>query len=220
MNFDAAFYAKSNVLQRLMTKKVLDEFVYLLQWRKDGYDSVLDIGCGSGDVTVEVFLPVLPPTFSRLIGCDLCENMIKYATQHYRQPKVTFERLDITESVDELLTKFGPFDHIISFHCLHWVQNQMKAISNIQKLLTPNGDCFLLFTTSTVAYTVYKEMSRSERWAQYMWDIDRHIAPTQHIASPVDHFRQIFQSVGFMHINIIPQEKVFTFENYEVYKSK
>lgn len=192
---DAALYAKANSFQRVSTKKVLDEFEHLLQWQKD--DSVLDIGCGTGDATIELILPLLPSTFSRLLGCDKSDEMVQYAQLHFgRTPKMIFEKLDITENVDEFLTKFGTFDHVVSFYCLHWVRNQMAAMKNITKLLTPTGDCLLLFITSSNIYTVHDEMSKSSKWSQYMKDVKDFTSPYYDSNCPTDDLSAILHAVG------------------------
>lgn len=219
MNDDASLYAKSNTYQRTVTKKVLDEFGSLLNWRADGRDSVLDIGCGSGDVTVELVLPILPARFRRLIACDLSDRMIKYARQQYIHPKVVYEQLDIRDPVDDFLQKFGQFDHIVSFYCLHWVRNHKEAFSNIRKLLTPDGDCLLMFLTSTNTFTVYDEMSKTEKWSHYMQDVELYIPAHHYIPDPVDDFQQLCQSAGFSYSNVQAQEHTYICKNYEEYKS-
>lgn len=165
-------YAESNNFQRSVTKNVLHEFAPLPKWREDGCDSVLDVGCGSGDVTIEQILPVLPTKFNRLLACDMSHKMIAYAQHYHRHSKVTFVNLDIREQVDEFLREFDTFDHVVSFFCLHWVKNQKQAFANIRKLLTPDGDCLLMFLTSALSFSVYDEMSKSEKWSKYMKDVD------------------------------------------------
>jgi juvenile hormone-III synthase len=119
---EASLYKKSNGVQRRDAKKVLDEFSHLLKW--NGSDTILDIGCGSGDVTVDYVLPILPETFKQLIGVDISQEMVKCAGDAYNIPRLGFKQLDISASVDSFVKKNQQFDHITSFYCLHWVQNQ------------------------------------------------------------------------------------------------
>lgn len=217
---DAILYAKSNSVQRITTKKVFAEFAPLLKWRKDGCDSILDIGCGTGDATIEIILPLLPLSFSRLLGCNISDEMIKYAQQHYGHPKVVFDKLDISGQIDEFLTKFGSFDHIVSFFCLHWVRNQKAAMENIYKLLTPNGNCLLLFITWANIYTIYDEMSKSTKWSQYMYDVKQYTSPYQHCGSPEVDLKLLLQSTGFTSYNIRIQRESYMCKDYEEFKSK
>jgi juvenile hormone-III synthase len=119
---EAQLYKKSNALQRRDAKKVLEEFGHLIQWNGD--DSVLDVGCGSGDVTVDFVLPRLPDNFNRLIGVDISDEMVKCANEAYKHPRIDFQVLNISGSVDHFVREMREFDHVLSFYCLHWVQNQ------------------------------------------------------------------------------------------------
>lgn len=217
---DAVLYVKSNSFQRDATKAVFYEFAHLLQWQKDGRDSVLDVGCGTGDVTIEIVLPLIPPTFSRLLGCDISDKMIDYAQQHYGRPKVNFSQLDINEDVDEFRNKFGLFDHVVSFFCLHWVRNQKSAMENIRKLLTPNGDCLLLFITSSNIYTVWAEMAKSSKWSPYMQDVEQFTSPYYDSMSTIDDLRELFQAVGFSYCAIRSRQLKHMYNNYEEFISK
>ena len=121
----ACLYQRANSLQRRDAKQVLDEFAHMIQWRSDGNDSLLDIGCGSGDVTIDYILPLMPINFQRLIGVDISEQMIKYACDNFKHPDIKFYKADIGNDIEvKILNQINNFDHITSFYCLHWVQNQ------------------------------------------------------------------------------------------------
>lgn len=153
----AALYKRSNGLQRRDAKQTIDEFSHVLQWRSDGGDSLLDLGCGSGDVTVDFLLPILPVNFSRLVGVDLSEEMVKFARQQYPYPRISFEQFDLGMDIEkQQLNGIEPFDHITSFYCLHWVQNQERAVQNMYKLLKPDGDLLLVFLAKNPIFEIYK----------------------------------------------------------------
>lgn len=219
MNDDPVLYSNSNNYQTTNARKILNEFAWKLNWREDGRDSVLDVGCGSGNVTMELVLPILPSNFHSLIACDLSDKMIEYAQQKYRHPKVEFGKFDITDDVDEFLKKYGPFDHIVSFFCLNWIQNQRQAINNIRKLLASEGDCLLIFATSSNLYTVYDEMSKLKQWSQYMQDAQLYIPAHQYVRNPADDFQQLCQSIGFSCSNIQVRETAHVFKDYDDHKS-
>lgn len=218
MNDDAKLYANSNNYQRTVTKKVLDEFAHWLQIRKDGKDSILDVGCGSGDVTVDLVVPLFPPQFQRLIGCDLSQNMVEYAQQKNRHPKVRFEKLDIRDDVAEFITEHGTFDHVVSFYCLHWVNDLQEVFTNIRKLLKPGGDCLLMFLTSANVFTVYDDMAKSEKWSKYMQDVNLYITPHQYGGDPVGDFQQILQTIGFTCSSVEAVEASYDCESSEEFR--
>ena len=39
--------------------------------------TLLDVGCGSGDVLVDTILPKLPENFIEIVGVDISDEMIK-----------------------------------------------------------------------------------------------------------------------------------------------
>lgn len=118
-------YHRANQAQRHDAKKVIEEYRDLLQWRLDGEDCVMDIGCGSGDVTLDFLEPLLPSSYKKLVGSDISMKMVRFAADTYRKafPKVEFVHLDI---VDDCMPKkyLKHFDLITSFYCLHWIQDQ------------------------------------------------------------------------------------------------
>lgn len=57
---------RSNQIQCVGAKKKLQEFKYLLKWPSDGCECVLDVGCGTVEMTMDILLPNLPANFIRL----------------------------------------------------------------------------------------------------------------------------------------------------------
>ncbi|KAJ6621563.1 Juvenile hormone acid O-methyltransferase [Pseudolycoriella hygida] len=217
---NAALYANVNIFQRNAVKKVLKQFAPLLQWRKAGGDLVLDVGCGSGNTTTKILLPALPSTINRLIACDLSDEMLKYAKQYHNHPKVSYEKLDITGPIDEFLAKYGLFDHIVSFLCFNWEKKQREGFQNIFNLLKPNGDCLMMFIVTTNAFTVFTDMSKTEKWSGYMQDIAEHI-PIQHycdLANVVNDLQVMIKSIGFTRSNVEIVEATGAVGSYADYR--
>lgn len=119
----AVLYSKYNGLQKSDATFVLNNYFNLVQWNDDGEDTIVDIGCGSGDVTNDLLLPKLPKSFGRLIGLDLSEEMVEFARDRCLHPRITFEQINI-ENEDINVDYEESFDHAFSFYCLHWVQKQ------------------------------------------------------------------------------------------------
>lgn len=119
---NANLYKKSNALQKRDAKSVTDEFANLFNWRWDGSDALLDIGCGCGDVLFELVLPKIPIN-TKVVGVDISKEMIKYANENYSNEYLKFFKVDIEDSK---LSPLQPsmFNFITSFYALHWIQNQ------------------------------------------------------------------------------------------------
>lgn len=214
---DGALYQRSNPMQRNDAKQMIDTFSHQFKWRPDGEDSLLDIGCGSGDVTIDFILPVLPPKFKRLVGADISEGMLNYARQSYRHSKIDFEKLDVGLPLESKSWPI-PFDHITSFYCLHWVQNQQQAILNIFNLLATEGDCLLVYLASHPYFDVTKRLSETHRWAPYLADV--FYPPYQYSGNAIDDLTAIFQNTGFGEFSVQVVDKTFTFDGISLLKSK
>lgn len=156
--YDPELYHSSNQVQRRDARETLLSCPFVEDWHTG---SLLDIGCGSGDVTMEIIREVLPENFERLVGVDLSEEMVRFAREHYPHPSVSFEQLDIgLELEKQNLNDIEPFDHITSFNCLHWItKTQPTTVENMYKLLKPGGDMLLLFVATHPIYKVFEELS-------------------------------------------------------------
>lgn len=132
---NARLYKKSNALQKRDAEEVINEFSQLLESSSIASDfSLLDVGCGAGDVLVELVLPKLQNKLAEVVGIDISQEMIKYASEKYRNKFLKFLKVDIesdflstkTFIVSQNLGQLKPesFSFITSFYCLHWIQNQ------------------------------------------------------------------------------------------------
>lgn len=132
---NAKLYHKSNPLQKRDAQDIVNEFSHLLNHKSVRSDStLLDIGCGSGDVLVELVLPKLHKNYTEVIGVDISPEMVKYASEKYRSQFLKFFKVDIQS--DFLTTKIikrplrpESVDFITSFYCLHWIENQRWILS-------------------------------------------------------------------------------------------
>lgn len=110
-------YRKVKYLQKREARQALLDYAHLIMWRSDGCNSVLDAGCGSGDVTRE--WPILPSNFKRLVGVDISYKMLDYAKKTQIHPKLSFEYFDLNLELEkQALRSSEPFDHVFSFFCL------------------------------------------------------------------------------------------------------
>ncbi|MCL2212825.1 MAG: class I SAM-dependent methyltransferase [Oscillospiraceae bacterium] len=89
--------------------------------------SILDIGCGTGDLTHE-----LAQKSGVVIGIDNSESMIKKAKEKY--PKIEFCVIDACN-----LTWKNSFDIVFSNAVFHWIQNQTKLLEGIYRALKIDG---------------------------------------------------------------------------------
>uniref|UniRef100_A0A336MDP8 CSON015553 protein n=1 Tax=Culicoides sonorensis TaxID=179676 RepID=A0A336MDP8_CULSO len=187
-------FTKINASNTAETKKVLDKYQNSIKW--NGKDWLLDIGCGPGDVTMNVIKKRMPETCEKLVAVDISEKMIEYCKEKYKDERnVEFCLMDIGADMKDYPDFLEKFDHVMSFTVLQWVQDQRKVFSNILKLLKPGGDLLATFVASTTSFYMYEQIH--EKWNLYMHDYKKFIGPYHHSDDPAAEVRKILHTVGF-----------------------
>lgn len=217
--YDPELYHSSNQIQRRQARETLLKCPFINNWHTG---SLLDVGCGSGDVTMEIITKVLPENFERLVGVDLSDEMVQFAREHCAHPCISFEQFDIgLELEKQKLRNIEPFDHITSFNCLHWVtRGQPTTVENMYKLLKPGGDILLLFVATHPIYKVFKELSLMDDWARYMADVEKIFPPYYYSKDPAAEYEQLLRSNGFIVTNVTIREMPYTFQTVESLRSE
>lgn len=218
-NLNPQNYAASSVIQKNVAKNVLTEFGLKLKWK--GQDTLLDIGCGPGNVTVDLVIPIMPKTYKRVVGVDVGDASIEYARETYCRDykNLEFYVADITK-LQELDPFEGKFDHVVSFGCLQWIkdEHQGQAFSNISRMLKPGGDYLLQAVIHFSLYSIYEQMHNTTKWAKFMEDYLH--SPYQNEPDPVarvkSYMENNFQGEYELHVKIYP----FVFQDVAEYKSK
>ncbi|XP_053684589.1 juvenile hormone acid O-methyltransferase [Sabethes cyaneus] len=212
-------YQRANGLQRRDAEEILNEYGQRLRWTGDAKESLLDIGCGSGDVLIDFVLPLMSRADGRILGTDISEQMVRFARKaHACRKNVLFDSLDIGGEIDHFLDKWGQFDHITSFYCLHWVRYQNMAFSNIYNLLKTGGDCLLAFLARNPIFDIYDQLSRYPKWAEYLKDVDKYTSPYQYCENPAGEIEEILSSVGFTEYQIQIMDKLYVYEGVDSLK--
>ena len=96
-------------------------------------ETILDLGCGTGDLTKEISL-----SGAHVIGVDSSANMIAKAKSKF--PELEFYQMDARELRFDML-----FDAIFSNAVLHWIPEKEIVIKQMYSLLNFNGRIVLEF---------------------------------------------------------------------------
>lgn len=160
----------------------------------NGSESILDIGCGDGNITAKMAHSV--PN-GRVIGIDLSPSMIKAAKESYAHvTNLSFEIADATN-----FSFSQRFDFITSFFTLHWIEDQLTVLENIKNALTPNGTTIIIMSASQektpIIFQAFEHLKQDETWANIAKKANKRYFPQ----SPND-FESLLHQAGFVHVKI------------------
>lgn len=211
---NAKKYHETNCMQRKDALDTIMEYQYIFRWTTEGEGSLLDIGAGSGDVTYDYILKMVPQK-TRIIASDKSHEMIEYARKNFSHPRITYEKLDIESDndVNDLLRKFGKFHHITSFCCLHWAMNQYEVMENIFYLLKPGGDVLMTICQQHPIYEHYADMSELPKWSKYRPDMKKSTTPYFRNENPEKELFKRMERAGFVDINVVLKRRCFPFDS-------
>ena len=108
-----------------------------------GRESILDVGCGNGDVLVS--LRKIYRQQGEMFGVDIAPGILRQANRINRQ-----EKLGIKFSVGdgrELKFSDGRFDAVIVKHVLHNVDGPDRMLQECHRVLEPGGKLALVVTS-------------------------------------------------------------------------
>ncbi len=122
--WDASLYSEKHAFVFNLGQGVLDLLAPQLG------EQILDVGCGTGQLTKQIVDAVGPS--GRVVGIDSSPTMIEAA--HGSYPELDFRVMSVTDMPFK-----GDFDAVFSNAVLHWVPQATLAVSSIAKSLKPGG---------------------------------------------------------------------------------
>ncbi|XP_070386579.1 juvenile hormone acid O-methyltransferase-like [Dermacentor albipictus] len=95
--------------------------------------------------------------------------MLDFAREHRAHPLIEYRTLDLAaeDDVARFVREHGRFQRVYSFLTIHWTADQHGAMRNIETLMAPGGECFLVFSDNIVLFDIFKAMMTDPRWAKY-----------------------------------------------------
>ncbi len=119
---------------------------------------ILDSGCGPGFMLLEI-LKLFPD--SRGAGIDLAEPLLevgrKTAKTESLADRVKFDAVD----VENLPYADNSFDAVVSTNMLHIVENPVKQLNEIERVLKPDGLCFIADIKRSWFIGLFEKVSKS-----------------------------------------------------------
>ncbi len=130
----------------------------------EGWEQVLDVGCGDGRTTAEIAARV---PRGHVTGIDPSHSMIDFATNHFVRNASNL-RFEVGNA--RRLRFRQEFDLVVSFNALHWIPQQEQALRSIHAALKPNGTAQLRLVPKGERKSienVIEETRSSPRWRRF-----------------------------------------------------
>jgi 2-polyprenyl-3-methyl-5-hydroxy-6-metoxy-1,4-benzoquinol methylase len=152
------YYQKGNLLQKLWH---WEKWRTLRPFLDFNDDSILDIGCAGGHITVKMarYIPA-----ARIIGIDIYKEGIEYAKELYEDGEF------IVADAHKLPFKNETFDAVISTESLEHVADPKLVLSEAKRVLKRNGELVvemdsgnLLFNT---VWYLWTKLGRGRVWKE------------------------------------------------------
>ncbi|KAM7285837.1 putative acid methyltransferase [Ixodes scapularis] len=165
--FFPELYVKANAMQRTVNIRALELLQSCFRDKLNAdQQQFMDLGCGTGDFTLQELLPRCQPC-RRIVATDVAKEMVRYARENYPHPQIEYEVYDIADDASGLVKSYGKFDRLYSFFVLHWVKDQLTAFGHISDLMTSGGECLLTIVARWTGFEIWRRIVRMDRWKSY-----------------------------------------------------
>lgn len=123
----ASWSEKSEALWNQGSRK--DITTFFRKHVKQG-NKVIDVGCGDGYGTTQLF-----KAGYNVVGVDLSEEMIRYATKQSKREEINFKQGDVCD----LPFEDGEYDGVLAVNVLEWTEDPTKGLLEIRRVLNDDG---------------------------------------------------------------------------------
>lgn len=162
----------------------------LAQYDLVGYQTVLDLGCGTG-----YCMQQLPSTSTR-IGLDLSESMLGVARSKVSDPNCLW----LTGDAEQLPFQSESVDAVISSLSIQWCADNATLFSGIYRILKPGG----VFLFSTLLDGTLCELKGAWAEADHAQHVNRF--------DTYQHYEAAASKAGFSNIDLQQVEHVLRYQ--------
>lgn len=146
---------------------------------KNADQAILDLGCGTGTLTVQLMKPG-----NKVVGVDSSQNMIEKAQKQ-------FDTIDF-RVCDALALPFEKeFDVVFSNAAFHWISDHNNLLKNIHKALKPQGILVCEFGASGNIATIENAFAKACKNLRYNYEPKFNFPTTKN-------FRKLLENNGFV----------------------
>lgn len=173
------------------------------RYRFIGNESVLDVGCGDGRITSELASKL---KYGSVVGIDSSPSMIKFASKVSSGDKYN---LSFLVGNAENINYHEKFDVVVSFACLHWVQDQLRFLTGAKNALKKNGTIIItLYPKHPFIWEAIEETANNPFWRKYFYGYEN-----PHICYDVRRYEELSLEAGLSIKHLKEQEPVAYFKS-------
>jgi len=132
-------YDKHSIIQKEISKNLLDLFFNELKENKEGF-SLLELGCGTGSCSKKISENL---SLTRIHLLDISKKMIEQSKVRFRNQNVFFFKNDF-----DFFDNFENYNLIVSNMSLHWSKDFLKLIKKILNSIRKNSILLISFPNS------------------------------------------------------------------------
>ena len=131
----------------------------LRPYLKEGM-TVLDVGCGPGFYSIEMARMV--GKSGRVIAADLQEGMLQKIRDKIRGTDLE-ARITLHQCGEKSIGWTEEVDFVLAFYMVHELPDQDVFFQEIESLLTPNGQVFIVEPPFHVSKSAFEDMVKTAR---------------------------------------------------------
>lgn len=128
-------------------------------------DQFLDIGCGSGDLTLSVVKQHFGP-HRVIVATESSQEAVEALRKSVLEKDILFQQFDVERDVGDAILTWGRFRRVFCLYQLDKARNRRAALANIRELLVDDGELFLLYLVDSNLRGILEGLSKSARWRE------------------------------------------------------
>lgn len=202
-NWNGEIYSSANSIQSCVGERLIETVRFLPDL------SVLDAGCGSGNLKVLLAKKV---PYGHVLGIDSSESMIKKAKESMAARGVSnlkFQKCGINEIEFE-----KQFDLIFSNSVLHWVVEIEDGLCRLFRAMKKGGDVTVQFPVLNAEHPLIKYARRAINELGFHARYECWHSPW-YVPDSREQFIDMMKDVGFSNVEASMESNLFSFPSAE-----
>ncbi|KAG8189028.1 hypothetical protein JTE90_025469 [Oedothorax gibbosus] len=177
---------------------------------------VMDVGCGDGKSSFGIVARF--PGVRHVVGVDYDRAKIEEAKLAHPHTHIEYRYADI-EKRHTIVRWENQIDKVISVYCLHQSRDQKTAFQHIYNILKNHGEAAIMFSLQSGFYDWFTDITSHPRWRLYTEGILTQNPESHEKEYGSDHYREIFEEVGFTVILCQEDRSTYTYSSDEELKA-